>query len=74
MPEPLSDGSVIAIKLGWLIAIISLLMGLASSSGVLVYQVHELSEQVSSLSKQRALDREAIISLTATLQAQGTLK
>lgn len=74
MTPVVSDASAITIKLGWLITIVALLMGAASTGGVLAYQVSQLTTQVQALSAQRVADREAIISLTATLQAQGVLK
>lgn len=70
----ISDATAISIKLGWLITVVVLLMGLASSSGVLVYQVGELRAEVRTLAAQRTADREALISLTSTLQGQGVLK
>ena len=78
---PLSESTVVTIKLGWLIFIVTLLMGLASSSGVLIYQVSELhrelrdlkSAQVAQMAEQQK-NRESIIALTSTLQGKGVLK
>lgn len=74
MPDPLSDATAITLKVGWLVSIIALLMGLASSSGVLLYQVHELSAQVAQMHTEQTKNRESIIALTSTLQGQGVLK
>lgn len=74
MPDPLSDATAITLKVGWLISIIALLMALASSSGVLLYQVHELSTQVADMHAEQTKNRESIIALTSTLQGQGVLK
>lgn len=74
MPAPLSDGTAITVHLGWAVSIIALLMALASSSGVLLYQVHELSTQVAEMHAEQTKNRESIIALTSTLQGQGVIK
>jgi hypothetical protein len=74
MPNVVSDQSAITIKIGWLITLVGLLMALASSSGVLLYQVSELRAQVALMHDEAAKNRESIIALTSTLQGQGVLK
>lgn len=81
MPNTISESSAITIKVGWLITIVGLLMSLAGSAALLGYQVRELRTQASNLQaqiesmhKDQTSNREAIISLTATLQGQGVLK
>jgi hypothetical protein len=74
MPGPVSEATTITLRLGWLLSIVGLLMGLASSSGVLLYQVHELSTQVAEMHAEQTKNRESIIALTSTLQGQGVLK
>ena len=49
-------------------------MALASSSGVLLYQVHQLNVQVAEMHAEQTKNRESIIALTSTLQGQGVLK
>jgi len=74
MPPSLSDSTAITINLKWAIGILAMLMALASSSGVLLYQVHELSSQVAQMHTEQTKNRESIIALTSTLQGQGVLK
>jgi hypothetical protein len=74
MPPPLSDKTAVTVSLGWLISIIVVLMGLASSSGILLYQVSELRKQVETMHAEQTKNRESIIALTSTLQGQGVLK
>ena len=66
-PRTFNDATAITVNLKWLLGIVLLLMGLAGSSAVQLYQLHELS----ALAK---ADHEALISLTATLAAKGALK
>ena len=81
MPEPVSEKTAITVSLGWLIGIIGLLMGLASSSGVLIYQVSELNGQIGDVKKQNQVlqdklekNRDDLIALTSTLRGQGVLR
>lgn len=74
MPNPLSDSTAVTIKVGWAVSIIGLLMALASSSGVLLYQVSELRKQVETMHAEQTKNRESIIALTSTLQGQGVIK
>lgn len=74
MPKTLNDALAITVNVKWLIGIIILLMGIASSSGVLLYEIGELHTEVYGMRAEQAKNREAIISLTATLQGQGVIK
>jgi len=74
VPNPLSDSTAVTIKVGWAVSIIGLLMALASSSGVLLYQVSELRKQVETMHAEQTKNRESIIALTSTLQGQGVIK
>ena len=71
---PISDASAVTVKLGWLLTIIGLLMGLASSSGVLLYQVHELRVQTDKLAAQQAASERAIIETVTTLKVKKVIE
>jgi len=74
MPPTLSDATEITVKVGWLISIMALLMALASSSGVLVYQVSELRAEVKSLTAQQAASERAIIETVTTLKVKKVIE
>jgi len=73
MPPPLSDGTAITVTVGWAVSIIALLMALASSSGVLLYQVSELRKETARLAVQQQASERAIIELTVTLRTKGLI-
>lgn len=72
MPETFSESTAITIKVGWLIAIVTLLMGLASTGGVLAYQVRELTLTMEKLSAQRQADLDAMARQAKEMSAQRT--
>jgi hypothetical protein len=74
MPKELSDATAITMRLGWLVAIVGLLMGLASSSGVLVYQVSELRAEVKSLTAQQQASERAILETVTTLKIKKVIE
>jgi hypothetical protein len=57
----------------WLIGIIALLMGLASSSGVLLYQVSELRKDTARLEVQQQASERAIIETVTTLKVKKVI-
>ena len=74
MPPPLSEGTAITVKLGWLVSIVALLMGLASSSGVLLYQVSELRKETARLAVQQQASERAIIETVTTLKVKKVIE
>ena len=74
MPPTLSEATEITVKVGWLISLMALLMALASSSGVLVYQVSELRAEVKSLTAQQAASERAIIETVTTLKVKKVIE
>jgi hypothetical protein len=74
MPTTLNDGLTVAVNLKWAIAIVGLLMGLASSSGVLVYQVSELRAEVKALTAQQQASERAILETVTTLKIKKVIK
>ena len=73
MPPTLSEATEITVKVGWLISLMALLMALASSSGVLVYQVSELRAEVKSLTAQQAASERAILETVTTLKIKKVI-
>lgn len=73
MPE-ISDRTAITIDLKWVILLVGLLISATGSSAVLVYQVSELRQDVATLEASAQKNRDAVISLTATLQAKEIIK
>jgi len=74
MPPTLSEATEITVKVGWLISLMALLMALASSSGVLVYQVSELRAEVKSLTAQQAASERAILETVTTLKVKKVIE
>lgn len=74
MPPPLSDSTAVTINVKWAIGILAMLMALASSSGVLVYQVSELRAEVKSLTAQQAASERAILETVTTLKVKKVLE
>jgi len=68
------DSTRITVSLNWLIATAGLLITIASSGGVLLYQVQSMRGEIAEMHLEQTRNREAIIALTATLQGQGVLK
>jgi len=73
MPPPLSDGTAITINLKWAIGILGMLMALASSSGVLLYQVSELRKETARLAVQQQASERAIIETVTTLKVKKVI-
>jgi hypothetical protein len=73
MPPTLNDGLTVAVNVKWLIGIIALLMGLASSSGVLLYQVSELRKDTARLEVQQQASERAIIETVTTLKVKKVI-
>jgi hypothetical protein len=73
MPAPVSEATTITLRLGWLLSIVGLLMGLASSSGVLLYQVSELRKETARLAEQQRASERAIIETVTTLKVKKVI-
>lgn len=73
MPPTVSDALAVTVNVKWLIGIVALLMGLASSSGVLLYQVHELRVQTEKLAAQQLASERAIIETVTTLKVKKVI-
>jgi hypothetical protein len=60
-PKEMSDATVLNVSLKWLIGIVLLLMGLASTGGVLAWRVGELTTETKELRQAvRELDRRTM--------------